>query len=75
MTALIFANPALNHHAAPAGSLLSQALMTVAVTVAKWEQRSRTRRDLRDMDPARYGDVGLTTAEVLREIDKPFFRA
>ncbi|MGB3406372.1 MAG: hypothetical protein WBA67_02665 [Jannaschia sp.] len=75
MTALAFDNPALNAHAVPAGSPLSQALMTLAVTVSKWEMRVATRRALREMCPSRFADVGLTTAEVLREVKKPFWQA
>lgn len=74
MTALAFDHPALNAHAAAAPSPLSQVLMTLAVTVSVWETRSKTRRALREMEPARYADIGLSTAEVLREVDKAFWQ-
>ncbi|WP_371153608.1 DUF1127 domain-containing protein [Jannaschia sp. 2305UL9-9] len=74
MTALAFDNPAFNAHAVAARSPLSQLAMSFAVTVSVWEMRAKTRRALKDMDPALYGDIGLTTAEVLREVAKPFWR-
>ncbi|GIT91764.1 hypothetical protein JANAI62_22210 [Jannaschia pagri] len=75
MTSLAFDHPALNAHAAAPASPLSQALMTLAVTVSVWEMRAKTRQALRDMDPNRYPDIGLTTAEVLHEVGKPFWVA
>lgn len=75
MTALAFTNPAIAAHAAPARSPLSRGLAAVARTVAVWEMRAGTRRALKDMDPLRYPDIGLTTAEVLHETAKPFWVA
>ncbi|PWJ13311.1 DUF1127 domain-containing protein [Jannaschia seohaensis] len=75
MTALAFTHPSLNAHAAPARSPLSRGLAALAQTVAIWEMRAATRRALKDMDPSRYPDLGLTTAEVLREVEKPFWVA
>ncbi|WP_167767172.1 DUF1127 domain-containing protein [Jannaschia formosa] len=75
MTAFVFAHPALNAHATPARSPLSRGLAALAQVVATWEMRAATRRALREMDPLRYGDIGLTTAEVLREVEKPFWTA
>ncbi len=75
MTVLAFDNPALNALTAPAHSPLSQALIVLAVTVATWETRARTRAALRDLPVERYGDLGLTTAEILHEVAKPFWRA
>jgi uncharacterized protein YjiS (DUF1127 family) len=43
--------------------------------LAIWALRARTRAQLREMDPLRYPDLNLTTAEVLREAAKPFWRA
>lgn len=75
MTALAFVNPAIAAAAAPARSPVSRGLAALAVTVATWETRAVTRRALRDLDPARLPDIGLTTAEVLRETAKPFWVA
>lgn len=73
--ALTFDHPALNTHVPAQVSPVTQMIMSVAVTLATWETRARTRADLRAMDPSRYADLGLTTAEVLHEIDKPFWQA
>ena len=75
MTALVFHHPALNAHAVLARSPLSRGLSALAQTVATWEMRAATRRSLKDMDPLRYPDIGLTTAEVLHEVRKPFWAA
>jgi len=75
MTPVVFAHSALNAHAVPARSPLSRGLVALAQVVSTWEMRLATRRALRDMDPLRYGDLGLTTAEVLREVEKPFWSA
>ncbi|MBL8703230.1 MAG: DUF1127 domain-containing protein [Rhodospirillales bacterium] len=40
-----------------------------------WTNRIRQRRALADLDGALRRDVGLTTAQVDREIAKPFWRA
>ncbi|MEM8824736.1 MAG: hypothetical protein AAGF30_14105 [Pseudomonadota bacterium] len=73
--ALAFDHPALNIHVPAHVSPVTQVLMAAVVMLVKWETRARTRADLREMDPSRYADLGLTTAEVLREVDKPFWQA
>ncbi|SFJ60768.1 DUF1127 domain-containing protein [Jannaschia pohangensis] len=75
MTVAVFANPALNANIPFAASPVAQALVTAGTVLATWEMRGRTRRHLRDICPSRYADLGLTTAEVLLEVDKPFWRA
>jgi len=75
MTVAVFANPALNTHVPFAASPVAQALVKAGTVLATWEMRSRTRRHLRDLGAERYADLGLTTAEVLLEVDKPFWRA
>jgi uncharacterized protein YjiS (DUF1127 family) len=75
MFAPTFANPALDARAVQPQSPLARGLATLAQRVAVWEVRAATRRALRDMDPARYPDLGLTTAEVLTETAKPFWVA
>jgi uncharacterized protein YjiS (DUF1127 family) len=75
MAAPAFDHPALSARTLAALSPVPAVLMAVAVTLATWELRARTRADLRAMDPARYPDLGLSTAEVLHEVAKPFWRA
>lgn len=75
MSAPAFDHPALNLAAPRFASPVSLALVGAGSTLAVWETRIRTRRHLRDVDPLRLGDVGLTTAEALIEGAKPFWRA
>ncbi|MCK0166947.1 hypothetical protein MWU52_05215 [Jannaschia sp. S6380] len=75
MAAPAFDHPALNVHAPMQASPVATFLMDAGATLARWETRARTRQVLRDLDPLRYGDLGLTTAEVLHETTKPFWRA
>lgn len=75
MTALTFDNPVFNPHALPSASPVAAALMGAGATLAKWETRAATRAHLKRLDPLLYQDIGLTTAEVLIETAKPFWRA
>ncbi|KIT14657.1 DUF1127 domain-containing protein [Jannaschia aquimarina] len=75
MAAPAFEHPALNAHALPTASPVTQALLSAAVTLAKWETRARTRAALRELPAERLPDIGLTTAEALHEGAKPFWRA
>lgn len=56
----------------PAGSVLA---LRVAVIVAKWSDRRRTRADLGKLDANGWRDIGLTEGQALRETQKPFWRA
>lgn len=75
MAAPTFDHPALNAHAGAAVSPVATALVAAGSTLAKWETRARTRAQLRRLPTERYADIGLTTAEVLHEVAKPFWRA
>lgn len=75
MAAPAFAHPALNAHALHTQSPVTQMILNAALTLAVWETRARTRAELKHLPPERYGDLGLTTAEVLHETAKPFWRA
>jgi uncharacterized protein YjiS (DUF1127 family) len=55
----------------PAISVLA---LRVAVTVATWAERQRTRKDLRALDHHGLRDIGLTRSQALREGQKPFWR-
>lgn len=76
MAVSVFEHPALNAAASARSSVspLSQGLAVLALTVATWEVRARTRAALRALPPERLGDIGLTTAEALIEGDKPFWQ-
>lgn len=74
MAAPAFEHPAITDFAAPRLLPHSSALVIVMQTIASWESRSRTRSALRDVAPERLPDLGLTTAEVQREVAKPFWR-
>ncbi|CUX83291.1 MAG: putative conserved small protein [Roseibaca calidilacus] len=56
----------------PAVSVLA---LRVAVAVAKWSERRRTRADLAKLDVHGRRDIGLTEGQALRETQKPFWRA
>lgn len=75
MTALAFDRPALNANAVSVTSPVAAALIAAGSTLAKWETRTRTRAALKRLDPHQFPDIGLTTAEVLHEVAKPFWRA
>ncbi|MEM7711928.1 MAG: DUF1127 domain-containing protein [Pseudomonadota bacterium] len=70
-----FAHPVLAARFAPDLPPGPAALSDVVRVLAIWRLRARTRADLGALDPLLYRDLGLTTAEVLREVAKPFWRA
>jgi uncharacterized protein YjiS (DUF1127 family) len=47
----------------------------VATTLAVWAARKSARRELAEMTDYMLRDVGLTRADVWREVSKPFWRA
>ncbi|CUH40276.1 hypothetical protein JSE7799_03008 [Jannaschia seosinensis] len=75
MASLALNNSALNLHVPLTASPAARMLVAAGETLAAWETRARTRAALRQIDPARLPDLGLTTAEALREAAKPFWRA
>jgi len=56
-------------------SLLLSDLARIVEILAHWQRRSTQRARLRDFDDRLLRDSGLSRAEVLREINKPFWRA
>lgn len=54
---------------------LSRLLVTLALTVAAWELRHRTRHALRHLPPERMSDIGCDPMMVSAEASKPFWRA
>lgn len=49
---------------------LSAQLLT---TLREWEERARQRRRLSELDDRMLRDIGLTRADVSREVEKPFW--
>jgi uncharacterized protein YjiS (DUF1127 family) len=45
----------------------------VLVTLRLWQARSAYRKTLMSLDAHRLADIGLSQAEALREIQKPFW--
>jgi uncharacterized protein YjiS (DUF1127 family) len=45
-----------------------------AAMVGAWQERDRHRRCLAQLDPHLLRDVGLTTRDQLREVEKPIWR-
>lgn len=63
---------ALSSHPLPP---LSRVLVTLALTVATWELRSRTRKHLTDLPDQMLRDIGLNLQDAEAEAEKPFWRA
>ncbi|MGL5008788.1 MAG: DUF1127 domain-containing protein [Paracoccaceae bacterium] len=53
---------------------LSRLLRNAARLVTAWQDRSRTRRNLANLDPHLVRDIGLEREAVLTECEKPFWR-
>lgn len=47
-------------------------LKTMAVAALAWQERARNRRALAELDDRALADVGLTRADVDRQIARPF---
>ena len=47
----------------------------VLETLARWQRRSETRHRMRQLDDHMLADVGLTRADLEREVRKPFWSA
>ncbi len=53
---------------------LSDWVHHAAHTVAVWNERITARRQLGELDNRMLQDIGLTRADIMREVDKPFWR-
>lgn len=53
---------------------LSRLVVTLALTVAAWELRHRSRKQLNSLSPALLRDIGLDRAQAMAEAAKPFWR-
>lgn len=71
MSARTAAAPALPHSLPP----LSRMLVAVALGIARWDDRRRTRAALARLDAHLARDIGLTEASIDAECAKPFWRA
>ena len=54
--------------------LFRQALSRIFAALQQWRRRSRDRAELARFDERMLSDIGITRAEVWREINKPFWR-
>lgn len=54
---------------------LPHLLHRMGETLHVWHERMATRRELAELDDHMLHDIGLTRTDVVREIDKPFWRA
>ncbi len=53
---------------------LSQALVAMALVVARWDHRRRGRHALARLDAHILSDIGLTPDRARDEVEKPFWR-
>lgn len=51
----------------------AQAVFNFPTTLVEWQKRYEMRRHLAEMDSRLREDVGLSTADVRREVEKPFW--
>ncbi len=61
--------------AASFGEILLEAATRAARTLLTWQERDRQRRALAQLDARMLKDIGLSRAEVVLELRKPFWRA
>lgn len=54
---------------------LTRLVLRLPQTVVAWDQRRRTRADLRALDAHLLQDIGLNWADARTEAEKPFWRA
>jgi uncharacterized protein YjiS (DUF1127 family) len=54
---------------------LSRMVVTLALTVAAWELRHRTRKQLTGLSQSILADIGLDRHAAEQEAEKPFWRA
>ena len=56
-------------------TFVARAAVAVALTVAAWDQRHRTRKHLRKLDTTYYSDIGLGLEQAQAEATKWFWKA
>jgi uncharacterized protein YjiS (DUF1127 family) len=57
------------------GGAVGRAAVWAADLLLTWQERARQRRLLASLDDRMLDDIGIGHGEVLREADKPFWRA
>ena len=58
-----------------AAERLHEGAAQVAATLTLWQQRVQERRELASLDDHMLADIGISRADVWREVHKPFWRA
>ena len=62
----------------PRAGFVTRAIVDLAkafwAVLVRWQEREEMRNHLMDIDDRILRDVGLTRREVMREIEKPFWR-
>ncbi len=56
------------------GALAADGLVALGKTLQSWHDRARDRRMLAELDDRLLSDIGLSRADVWREVNKPFWR-
>lgn len=56
-------------------TVVGHRLGQVIGTIAEWHQRAVSRRELAHLDDRMLHDIGVSTADVEREVSKPFWRS
>jgi uncharacterized protein YjiS (DUF1127 family) len=72
---LTISKPAPNLPVQQLGRTVYVLIKNAAGCVREWNERSRQRHRLLELDDRLLRDIGLTRADVKREIDKPFWLA
>jgi len=58
-----------------AADAIDKSIARVAAILRRWNQRSEQRRQLAGLSIRKLDDIGITEAERLAEVSKPFWRA
>jgi uncharacterized protein YjiS (DUF1127 family) len=53
---------------------LRQALTSITAMLREWRRRARSRAELAMLDERMLRDIGVSRADIWREVNKPFWR-
>jgi uncharacterized protein YjiS (DUF1127 family) len=56
------------------GRKLARDLAAAVETLSVWQERARARRELARLDDRMLRDIGISSADVWQELEKPFWR-